>query len=309
MRGRDTLRVFGQGMLLVAVLAGSAQAQQMHAMVEARIAVPGPSLPVLPMTLRQRLALSAGGRNEWNATRTERLTDSSLRPLSLAPALLAHGAQIQLRHRNIYWGGEGHLALHGSGCFSGMGTVMTGFNLARSSWSLLTWYGLGIMAWESRYTTSERSVSTPVVDNHGDHSLPLPAPVVVERRTVHDDSSGVGGLVAAGLSVSLLDDQPLSPYAAGRLLMGPLGETHDSVGLRNPVDFSRVTFDAGVRWRFARLWQFRLGLGAVSYLGPRFHGVDVNAQVGFHFDAKSPPDWWSTGNKPVERSSVSTELP
>lgn len=291
------------GLLLgVAALLGGC-AYESRTMMEGRAAVPGPTMPVLPMTTKQRIGLSLGAGAANVETRTDRLTDSSLAPLSLSPRLVALGGQMQFRFRNAYWGGEFAAAKHGSDMASLMLMGMGGFNLAKPGWSLLAWGGLGVCAGDAHYTTQKTTVTTSAIDNHGDTD-PTPQPVKTVTRQLHQAPDEWQLMASYGVAASVLDDQSISPYVAGRLMLGQQMGAEQDVEIENPVYFHRLLVDVGARYRVGKLLTFRGGIGTVSYLDHWFHGVDLTAHLGLSLDVLAPPAWWVRGTMAPEPAEV-----
>lgn len=280
---------------LMCLLSGCAY--DYRTMMEGRAAVPGPVLPVLSMTAKQRIALSGGIGTGWSDTRTDRLTDSSLTPLSLSPRLVAVGGQVQFRHRNAYWGGEFAAAQHGSDMETLQLMGMGGFDLAKPSWSFLVWGGLGVAGGESHYTTAKTTVTPPARDLHGEID-PAAKPVTTTSRTLHQAPEEWQLMASGGVAASLLDDQAISPYVAGRLVLTQTMGAEEGVVIENPVHFHRTLIDVGARYRVGKRVSLRGGVAAVSYLDRWFHGVDMTAHVGLTIDVWTPPAWWATGQKP-----------
>lgn len=298
---RSGIHLRNGGLLLGAAVLLGGCAYDYRTMMEARAAAAGPAMPLLPMSAKQRITFSGGIGTEAKDTRTDRLTDSSLTPLSMAPRLVAASAQWQFRYRAAYWGGEVSWAKHASDIKTLQLMGMGGFNLAKPSWSVLAWGGIGLASGEGSYTTLEQTRTT--TDNRGDESIPVQT-IVTSKRTTHWAPNELLLMASGGVAVSLLDDQALAPYAAGRLILNQYLGVEDGVVIENPVYFHRILMDVGARYRVGKILSLRGGVGTVSYLDREFHGLDYTAHVGLSLDALSPPSWWARGTRTPEPAEV-----
>lgn len=277
--GRRTL-------LGLACLVGFADAAQ-NALTDVQMAVPGPSLPVLPLTARQRIGLSVGTAMRWHTGRTDRLVDSSLGPVDVATHRQSVGGQLHFRVENAFWGGEGIVGVQESKLLGLQAMGQCGYALVRPDRSVLAWGGLGMGQVEARSSSlQKRRVITPL-ETHGDGGPQADTSVVTWRES-GDAGSRLALVAAGGLSVSLRDDQVLSPYAAVRMQYGPTV----------PLNASSVMADVGVRSRLRHRVAMRAGIGATHYLGSWFHGVNLTAHLGLNIVLRTPPEWWAHSRMP-----------
>lgn len=278
------IRRLGQGLgalMLVTSLAGCGY--QSRTLLDGKVAVPMPVLPMLPMAADQRMLIQGGVASTWPGSTAGRMSDSSRGPLILSPRRLGVGGNFQWRHKAFFAGAEGGIALHDGGMASGLAQAMAGVNVAGEEVSFLAWAGLGLGAGEATYTAADFTS----YDNWFE-------PDSVNDSLYYGTSTSNPLLLSAGLALSVLDKEPVSPFVAGRVMIGlGLGQESD-IHVVNSVNFSRTFVDAGVRWRPMDRLRGTAGVGVSWYQDALFSGVDANLYVGMNFTFLKPPLKWKS---------------
>lgn len=276
------IRRLGYGLcalILLTSLAGCGY--QSRTLLDGKVAVPMPVLPMLPMAADQRMLIQGGLATNWAGTTGGRMDESSDGPLVLAPRLLGAGGNFQWRHKAFFTGVEVAGAVHDEAMASAMVHAMLGVNVAGDEASFLAWAGLGLGVGSANFAAYDRSEAWFGSDSTNDS---------VYRGT----STSAPLMASAGIALSVMDKEPVSPFLAGRVLMGlGLGNESD-VTVTNPVNFGRTFVDAGVRWRPMDRLRGTAGVGVSWYQDALFSGVDANLYVGMNFTFLKPPLKWKS---------------
>lgn len=272
------MRLRASGLLAAWLLLGTGCSRGTRTLVDGKAALPTPVLPALP--IGDGVSLGAGTGTSWDGPRTGPLHWSSERALDLAERRLGIGAEMRASSRGAQYWMEIATGSHRAGMDATMLTLCTGHEIPLLGWSLMPWVGVGLGIHDAQYTSRDEY---PCEDFGCDRTSKSDSALRADFLSIpldRRDETVNSGLLSLGVTLLAFRESSVSPYLAGRLLLGgKLGASSD-LSVANPVDFSRGFLDAGVRVRAGAQWELLAGGGVDGYRDALVRGVDVNLHAG-----------------------------
>lgn len=249
-------------------------------LVDGKIAPPSPVLPVLPMVSRGYVSIGAAMAMTKDGAVAAPLHWSSERPFEMSGRQVGVGAELRVANNGTQYWLEFADGQHAQGMDEWMLSAMAGHELRFNGWSLMPWVGLGMGIGDAEYSFRDEYWCQDFGCDRRERSDSEQRAEFLRIPLEHRNERVKSLLTSIGITAVLFREDPVSPFLAGRFLLGgSFGEDGDLV-IANPVDLSRGYVDVGIRWKVGTDWCILSGVGANRYMDDLFRGSDLHAYLG-----------------------------